>query len=111
MGWEKASGEPGGFFAGKIGPENQAFHTLRYAIFILPVDKFVKAIPKNVRALDFDLSPIITPVIMVIVCSTEGRQTKPSQMAIRSIEEFYRTHQIEYDMNGGADHADRSHYD
>ena len=75
MGREKASGESGGFFAGKI--------------------------------LDFDLFPIITPVIMITVCSTERRRTKPSQMAIRSIEEFCRTHQIEYDMNGGADHANQ----
>lgn len=37
----------------------------------------------------------------------ERRRTKPSQMAIRSIEEFCRTHQIKYEMNGGVDHADR----
>ena len=37
----------------------------------------------------------------------ERRRTKPSQMAIRSIEEFCRTHQIESEMNGGVDHADR----
>jgi len=36
----------------------------------------------------------------------ERRRTKPSQMAIHSIEDFCRRHQIEYEMNGGADHAD-----
>ena len=36
----------------------------------------------------------------------ERRRTKPSQMAIRSIEGFCKTHQIKYEMNGGVDHAD-----
>ena len=42
-----------------------------YDIFTLPVDKFVEAIPKNVSTLDFDLFPIITPVIIMVVCITE----------------------------------------
>ena len=37
----------------------------------------------------------------------ERRRTKPSQMAIRSIEGFCKAHQIEYEMNGGVDHADQ----
>ena len=36
----------------------------------------------------------------------ERKRTRPSQMAIRSIEEFCKTHQINYTMNGGVTHAD-----
>lgn len=36
----------------------------------------------------------------------ERGRTKPSQMAIRSIEEFCRTYQIKYKTNGGVGHAD-----
>lgn len=36
----------------------------------------------------------------------ERKRTKPSQMAIRSIEGFCKTHQINYTMNGGVTHAD-----
>ena len=36
----------------------------------------------------------------------ERKRTRPSQMAIRSIEEFCKTHQINYTMNGGVTYAD-----
>ena len=36
----------------------------------------------------------------------ERKRTRPSQMAIRSIDEFCKTHQINYTMNGGVTHAD-----
>lgn len=36
----------------------------------------------------------------------ERKRTKPSQMAIRSIEEFCQKHHVNFEMNGGNSNAD-----